>query len=176
MRTSLTPFVIALALAVGACGDSDEQASPASDAQALQERIEKLESEARKRQAAARRKLRAAKRRAETARRKVRAARREAKRRRARARERAAESDAVDVAADEPGGIVVPDVVGLDHQAAQDALQGEGLWLLDEEDCTGQGRMLLFDRNWEVVSTDPPAGRRVSEDTTITLCSKKEGE
>jgi hypothetical protein len=36
--------------------------------------------------------------------------------------------------------------------------------------------MTLWDRNWEVVSTDPPAGTRVSEDDTITLCSKKQGE
>jgi hypothetical protein len=55
-------------------------------------------------------------------------------------------------------------------------MQGEGLWILDEEDCTGQGRMLLFDRNWEVVGTDPAAGTRVTADTTITICSKKEGE
>jgi hypothetical protein len=74
------------------------------------------------------------------------------------------------------GDIIVPDVTGLDHQAAQDALQGEGLWLLDEEDATGQGRLLLWDRNWEVVRTDPPAGTAVSEDTSITIYSKKQGE
>jgi hypothetical protein len=98
-------------------------------------------------------------------------------RRRAKARAEAAQAEEQAATAEQGGGgIVVPDVVGLDHQAAQDALQGEGLWLLAEEDCTGQGRMLLFDRNWEVVSTDPPAGARVTEDTTITLCSKKQGE
>jgi len=54
-----------------------------------------------------------------------------------------------------------------DHQAAQNALQGEGLWSLDETDCTGQGRLLLLDGNWEVVSL-APRGSQVSEDTTIT--------
>ena len=70
----------------------------------------------------------------------------------------------------------MPDVAGLDHQAAQDALQGEGLWLLDEMDATGQDRLPLWDRNWEVVRADPPAGTAVSEDTVITIYSKKQGE
>ena len=179
MRTTLTLVVAALVLAMSGCGDSDrEELGSASDseAQALQERVDELESEAKKREVEAAKKLEAARKKASAARRKARRARREAKRRRAEARAEAAEE--LTVAAEQSGGgdIVVPDVTGLDHQAAQDALQGEGLWLLDEEDCTGQGRMLLFDRNWEVVSTDPPAGTRVSEDTAITLCSKKQGE
>ena len=79
--------------------------------------------------------------------------------------------------ADSSGGsITVPNVVGHDHQLAQDEMQAVGLYLLDEKDCTGQDRMLLFDRNWTVVEQDPPAGTRVGEDTTITLCSKKDGE
>jgi hypothetical protein len=181
MRTTLMPLVIGLAFAVAACGDSDDQqpagSSGGAEAQALQERVEKLESEAKKRDAEAAKKLKAARSKARAAQRKAREAKREAKRRREQAREEPARAEPADVAVEQAGGgIVVPDVTGLDHQAAQDALQGEGLWLLDEKDCTGQGRMLLFDRNWEVVSTDPPAGTHVSEDTTITLCSKKEGE
>ena len=74
------------------------------------------------------------------------------------------------------GGIKVPDVVGKDHQLAQDTMQAAGLYNLSEEDATGQGRMLLWDRNWTVVSQDPPAGTMVSEDQTITLRSKKDGE
>jgi pyruvate/2-oxoglutarate dehydrogenase complex dihydrolipoamide acyltransferase (E2) component len=178
MRISLVLVAVAMALAMGACGGSDEDGPPAastsSDAQALQARVEKLESEAEKREAEAARKLKAAKRKAHAARREARRAKRDAKRR---AREEAAEAEATDVALEQGGGdIIVPDVTGLDHQAAQDVMQGEGLWLLDEEDCTGQDRMLLWDRNWEVVSTDPPAGSRVSEDTSITICSKKQGE
>jgi hypothetical protein len=174
------PLAIALALALGACGESDDQPSPASssggDSQALQERVEKLESEAEKREAEAARKLEAAERKARAAARRARKAKRDAKRQ-AREREAAAQAEADSVAADTGGGgIVVPNVTGMDHQAAQDVMQGEGLWLLDEVDCTGQDRMLLWDRNWEVVSTDPPAGTRVSEDDTITLCSKKQGE
>jgi hypothetical protein len=170
MRTTLMSLAVALAFVVSACG-SDEQepvsSSGTADAQALQERVAALESEAKRRDAEEARKLEAVREEARAARREVRKARRE----RTQRRERAAAQ--VDVAG---GGIVVPDVTGLDHQAAQDAMQGEGLWVLDEKDCTGQGRMLLFDRNWEVVSTDPPAGTQVSEDATITICSKKQGE
>lgn len=72
--------------------------------------------------------------------------------------------------------ITVPDVVGENHQYAQDTMQAAGLYNLDERDATGQDRMLLWDRNWVVVSQDPPAGTDVDEDTTITLSAKKEGE
>lgn len=72
--------------------------------------------------------------------------------------------------------ITVPDVVGMNHQYAQDELQAAGFYMLDERDATGQDRLMLWDRNWVVVSQDPPAGSRVSEDATITLSSKKEGE
>jgi hypothetical protein len=79
----------------------------------------------------------------------------------------------------EPAGtdqIIVPDVVGLDHQLAQDTMQAAGLYALAEEDATGQGRLLLWDRNWTVVSQDPPAGTNVSSDQTITLHAKKDDE
>jgi PASTA domain-containing protein len=71
---------------------------------------------------------------------------------------------------------VVPDVVGLNHQLAQDTLQASGFYLLDEQDATGQGRLLLYDRNWVVVSQSVPAGTSASTDTMITLSSKKIGE
>lgn len=75
-----------------------------------------------------------------------------------------------------PRKIKVPDVVGMNHQAAQDLMQSRGLYMLQEEDATGQGRMLLLDRNWVVVRQSPKAGTRVTEDRTITLYSKKIGE
>jgi hypothetical protein len=72
--------------------------------------------------------------------------------------------------------ITVPNVVGKDHQLAQDTMQAAGLYNLDEEDATGQGRMLLFDRNWTTVAQDPAAGQCVPEDTTVMLSAKKDGE
>ena len=160
--------LMALALALTACGEdppSDSGTPPAAtetapDTQALEDRIAELEAEAAEKKAAARKAAREKKRRA-----------RERREREAQEAEAAPRPDD-----GSGGGIIVPDVTGLDHQAAQDALQGEGLWVLDEEDATGQGRLLLFDRNWEVVKTDPPAGTSVSEDTTITIYSRKQGE
>jgi PASTA domain-containing protein len=71
------------------------------------------------------------------------------------------------------GKITVPNEVGKNHQAAQDDMQAHGLYNLSEEDATGQGRMLILDRNWHVVSQSPAPGTKVSEDATITLRSKK---
>jgi hypothetical protein len=70
----------------------------------------------------------------------------------------------------------VPNVVGKDHQLAQDTMQAAGLSNLAEEDATGQGRALLVDRHWTVVSQSPKAGTQVDEDQTITLRSKKDHE
>jgi hypothetical protein len=64
----------------------------------------------------------------------------------------------------------------MDHQPAQDTMQAAGLYNLAEEEATGAGRMLLWDRNWTVVSQDPPAGTVVAEDRTIVLRSKKDDE
>lgn len=71
---------------------------------------------------------------------------------------------------------VVPDVVGMNHQLAQDTLQASGFYALLEEDATGQGRQLVWDRNWEVVSQSVAGGTAAPIDTTITLHSKKIGE
>jgi hypothetical protein len=71
---------------------------------------------------------------------------------------------------------VVPDVVGMNHQLAQDTLQANGFYLLLEEDATGQGRQLVWDRNWEVVSQSVAGGTTAPIDTAITLFSKKTGE
>ena len=67
----------------------------------------------------------------------------------------------------------LPDVVGMNHQKAQDFLQSRGFYNLRERDCSGRGRMLLWDRNWKVVRQSPRAGTRVSTSRAITLCSIK---
>src|SRR4051794_6490818 len=74
------------------------------------------------------------------------------------------------------GCITVPDVEGKDHQLAQDTMQAAGLYLLNEVDATGQGRVLLYDRNWTTVRQKPTAGNCVSENTEVTLYAKKDGE
>jgi beta-lactam-binding protein with PASTA domain len=70
----------------------------------------------------------------------------------------------------------VPNVVGMNHQYAQDTMQARGFYSLREVDATGRGRMLLWDRNWKVVRQTPKPGTRASEWATITLYSVKYGE
>jgi beta-lactam-binding protein with PASTA domain len=67
----------------------------------------------------------------------------------------------------------LPNVVGMNHQRAQDLLQSRGFYRLRERDCSGRGRVLLWDRNWKVVRQSPRAGKRVSTSRAITLCSVK---
>lgn len=71
---------------------------------------------------------------------------------------------------------VVPNVVGLNHQLAQDTMQAAGFYFLTEEDATGQGRLLINDRNRVVVSQQPAGGTKAAPDTKIVLRSKKIGE
>ena len=71
---------------------------------------------------------------------------------------------------------MVPNVVGVNHQLAQDTMQAAGFYFLTEEDATGQGRLLVNDRNWVVVSQVPTAGTTAPLETKILLRSKKIGE
>lgn len=69
--------------------------------------------------------------------------------------------------------VKVPDVSGMNHQDAQDTMQKAGLYNLREVDGTGQGRMLLVDRNWVQTGQDPAAGTEVAADAVITLTAVK---
>ncbi|MEV6826942.1 PASTA domain-containing protein [Amycolatopsis sp. NPDC051102] len=69
--------------------------------------------------------------------------------------------------------IKVPDVSGMNHQDAQDAMQRAGLYNLREVDGTGQGRALVIDRNWVQKAQDPPPGTEVDADAVITLTAVK---
>jgi beta-lactam-binding protein with PASTA domain len=70
----------------------------------------------------------------------------------------------------------VPDVVGMVHQAAQDTMQAAGLYRLREQDSTGQGRVLVVDRNWTTTAQSVAAGQVVDCDTEVLLSAKKTGE
>ena len=71
---------------------------------------------------------------------------------------------------------MVPDVIGLDLQSAQDTLQADGYRHLDSVDDTGRGRFQVNDSNWVVVSMYPDAGETVSTAYEITLFVVKEDE
>jgi hypothetical protein len=67
----------------------------------------------------------------------------------------------------------VPNEIGRNHQAAQDDLQAHGFYNLRERDCSGRDRLMIWDRNWQVVRQSPRPGARVSTNRAITLCSVK---
>ena len=71
---------------------------------------------------------------------------------------------------------VVPNVVGMNHQLAQDTMQAAGYYYLTEVDATGKGRLLIIDRDWVVVSQQPAGGTKADPGTKIVLRSKKIGE
>ena len=62
-----------------------------------------------------------------------------------------------------PAPAVMPDVVCLDLQQAQDTIQGAGVFFSRSDDATGQGRAQVLDRNWIVVAQTPAAGSPVGE-------------
>lgn len=75
-----------------------------------------------------------------------------------------------------PKTCTVPNVIGMVHQYAQDTMQASGLFMLREEDATGQGRLLLYDRNWKTTAQSVAAGAVVDCSTEIVLSAKKIGE
>ena len=64
----------------------------------------------------------------------------------------------------------MPNLIGMDLQGAQDAVQslthGE-VWFSSSTDLTGQGRAQIVDRNWTVCSSTPAAGTAFTATTTI---------
>jgi beta-lactam-binding protein with PASTA domain len=71
------------------------------------------------------------------------------------------------------GGIVVPDVSGMNHQDAQNKMQAAGLYNLREVDSTGKHRAMILDRNWCQTGQDPKPGAKVGKQAVITLYARK---
>ena len=80
--------------------------------------------------------------------------------------------DAIDTATE----FVMPDVVGMNLQEAQDLLQTEGSFFMDQEDASGEGRLQVDDSNWHVCTQDPKAGETASKVDLVTLNVVKIGE
>ncbi|WP_406642096.1 PASTA domain-containing protein [Amycolatopsis sp. WGS_07] len=85
----------------------------------------------------------------------------------------AIESASASVSAPKPATIKVPDVSGMNHQDAQDAMQAAGLYNLREVDSSGKKRMMIIDRNWCQTGQDPKPGTVVSAGTVVTLYADK---
>jgi hypothetical protein len=76
----------------------------------------------------------------------------------------------------DPERKTLPNVVGMNLQQGQDAMQAAGFYLLDDQDAGGQNRLQVYDRNWVVTRQTPAAGRKVPTDTPVVLYAKKYGE
>lgn len=74
-----------------------------------------------------------------------------------------------------PAGVPMPDVVGMNLQAAQDHIQTLGVFFSRSEDATGAGRAQVLDRNWVVVGQTPEPGVLIGEGDAL-LYVKKIGE
>jgi len=71
---------------------------------------------------------------------------------------------------------VMPKVVGMNLQLAQDLLQSKGSFVLDQEDFKGLSRFQVLDSNWKVCAQLPAAGKKVGVSTVVTLSSVKLSE
>ena len=59
---------------------------------------------------------------------------------------------------DDPEDFLMPDVLCMNLQAAQDEIQDHGVFFSHSEDATGQGRRQLLDSGWIVVRQSPAPG------------------
>lgn len=58
---------------------------------------------------------------------------------------------------------LMPPVVCMNLQSAQNAIQAAGVFYSRSADASGQGRMQINDSNWLVVQQEPPAGAVIGE-------------
>jgi PASTA domain len=72
-----------------------------------------------------------------------------------------------------PETFVMPKVVGMILQDAQDLLQTKGSYLMDQKDATGLDRFQLDDSNWKVCTQKPKAGSKVPIETVVVLSAVK---
>jgi beta-lactam-binding protein with PASTA domain len=71
---------------------------------------------------------------------------------------------------------MMPDVVCMDLQLAQDKLQAAAFDNVRTQDGTSYGRHPVYDRNWVVVAQDPPPGSRAETNTPVMLTAVRYGD
>jgi len=71
---------------------------------------------------------------------------------------------------------VLPDVVCMDLQLAQDTMQAAGFFNLASQDGTGKDRSQILDRNWVVTGQQPSAGEKPASKAAVVLTAVKDGE
>lgn len=72
-----------------------------------------------------------------------------------------------------PEVFVMPKLVGQNLQLAQDILQKQGSYVMDQTDALGLDRIQVNDSNWTVCAQDPKAGAKVEVSAVVTLSSVK---
>ncbi len=75
-----------------------------------------------------------------------------------------------------PTTFTMPKLSGVTLQLAQDILQKEGSYLMDQQDALGLDRIQVNDSNWKVCSQTPKAGAKTETSAMITLASVKLAE
>ncbi|GAA3709407.1 PASTA domain-containing protein [Gordonia hankookensis] len=70
---------------------------------------------------------------------------------------------------------IMPDVVCMNLQDAQNKIQDAGVFFSRSTDATGQGRSQILDRNWIVVAQTPDPGTPIGEGDAV-LSAVKIGE
>ena len=71
---------------------------------------------------------------------------------------------------------MMPMLVGVNLQKAQNLLQARGSFLLTQTDGTGQGRFQMLDLGWKVCAQDPAAGTETDIATLVELVTVKLSE
>lgn len=75
-----------------------------------------------------------------------------------------------------PASWVMPNVVGQNLQAAQDAIQAltaNAVFLTSSTDATGQGRAQVLDANWKVCAQNIRPGEMITTTTKIEFAAVK---
>lgn len=69
---------------------------------------------------------------------------------------------------------VMPDVMCMGLQEAQDLIQEQGVFFSRSEDASGQDRRQIMDANWTVVDQNIAPGGRIDEGDVVLQVLKKE--
>lgn len=75
---------------------------------------------------------------------------------------------------DDPEDGLMPDVVCMGLQAAQDEIQDHGVFLSKSQDASGDGRRQFLDRNWTVVAQMPAPGEPIGEGEAVLSVVKND--
>ncbi|WP_378558370.1 PASTA domain-containing protein [Nocardia halotolerans] len=69
---------------------------------------------------------------------------------------------------------IMPTVICMNLQEAQNAIQAAGVFFSRSEDASGKGRAQVMDRNWTVVAQEPVPGTPIGEGEAVLSVVKKD--